>query len=754
MKLTKLSLSVVLALQLSPLNAVENSDDSATDESDYQVITITSSRLARNTDEVSNTVSVISAEQIEKQSAKNIKDLVRYEPGVSVDGGGRYGLSGFKIRGIDGDRVLTLIDGSPIADEFSFGPNLSARRDFVDLDALKAVEIVRGSSSSLYGSNAVGGTVSFITKDPEDFFAKGRNHYVSYKAGFSSVDEGQHHTLTLAAGDHQLQGMLIGTYRNLAESASYFDDNLSGSERKASDPMDSNVSNFYAKVIYRPSDLHQIKLIVENFQGESESDILSSSGSIVFGTLKRSVSSDDQRTRDRVSLQYLYQNPSMLFDQLNLNLYQQNSETKQFTLEDRLAPGNINQIRQRDSLFEQQNLGIKLQFDKELVSQQNIQQFISFGVDWDRSKSNTLRTGSTINSDSGETIPEGSNFPTRDFPNSNYTSSGLFAQNEIHLFNGDWRVIPSIRYDKFELDPKVDAIYLNGNTGSPTPAPYQESEVSAKLGSVYQISKQWSWFAQYSEGFKAPPMDAVNTGFTNFSGGYTTLPNPDLKAEVSQSFETGLRRYSDHGFFEATVYQNNYDNFIESLSVKGFNPMTGLLEFQATNLDEATIEGLEIKGQHQLSSLSESFKNISLRYAYAFSQGEEVATSAPLNSIDPQQLVSGLSYEADDASWGSSLMWTLTKAKRQTDIDASGIQSRTPGADAIDSFETPSSSIIDWIGYYDFNQDIHLTWGIYNLTDKKYWQWSEGLVQDPTAFNADRLTQPGRNYSVNLKVEF
>lgn len=754
MKHTKLSLSIALALQLSTLNASENTDDSASDESDYQVITITSSRLARNTDEVSNTVSVISAEQIEQQSAKSIKDLVRYEPGVSVDGGGRYGLSGFKIRGIDGDRVLTLIDGSPIADEFSFGPNLSARRDFVDLDALKAVEIVRGSSSSLYGSNAVGGTVSFITKDPEDYFSKGRSHYISYKTGYSSVDKGQHHTLTLAAGDHQLQGMLIGTYRDLEETASYFDENLTGSARKASDPMHATVNNYYAKAIFRPSQHHQFKLIAENFEGISESEILSSSGSIVFGTLKRSVTSDDQRSRERFSLQYAYQTPFVLFDQLNLNIYQQHSKTSQFTLEDRLAPGNINQIRQRDSLFEQQNLGVKLQFDKEIESVQDLQQFISYGIDWDQSKSNTLRSGSTINSDSGVAIPEGSNFPTRDFPNSDYTSSGLFAQNEIHLLEGTWRIIPSIRYDKFELEPKVDEIYLNGNTGSPTPTPYQESEVSIKLGSVYQISEKWSWFAQYSEGFKAPPMDAVNTGFTNFSGGYTTLPNPDLKAEISQSYETGIRRYSDHGFFEATVYQNTYDNFIESLSVKGFNPITGLLEFQAINLDEATIEGLEIKGQHQLSSLSESFKNISLRFAYAFSQGEEVKTGAPLNSIDPQQLVSGLNYEAEDASWGSSLMWTLTAAKRQNDIDASGIQSTTAGAPAVDSFETPSSSVVDWIGFYDFNSDIHLTWGVYNLTDKKYWQWGEGLVQDPAAFNADRLSQPGRNYSVNLKIEF
>ncbi len=746
-------------MQSLSLYATENLDSSSSDELDsedtnHQVITITSTRLPRNIDEVSNTVTVISAEQIEKESAKNIKDLVRYEPGISVDGAGRYGLSGFKIRGIDGDRVLTLIDGSPIADEFSFGPNLSARRDFVDLDVLKAVEIVRGSTSSLYGSNAVGGTVSFITKDPEDFFTQNNNQYMSYKTGYTSVDNGQHHSLTLAAGNHTLQGMLIGSYRNLEETESFFDDEQIGTDRKSSDPMDYVVNNWYAKLLYRPSANHQFKFIAENYSGEIESNILSAAGTLVYGTLKQAVTSDDQRTRERYSVQYAYESTNLLFDQLDVNVYQQLAETNQLTQEVRLAPGDVNQLRQRDSLFEQDNLGVKFQFSKEIPTQSEINHFISYGMDWDKSKTNTLRNGSTINSDSGQPIPEGSNFPTRDFPNSEYLSSGIYLQNEIQFLNGRWRLIPSLRYDKFKLDPTVDSIYLNGNTGSPTPAPYQESELSFKLGNVYQFSDQWSWFIQYAEGFKAPPMDAVNTGFTNFSGGYTTLPNPDLKAEVSQSYETGIRYYSDHGSFEAVVYQNNYDNFIESLSVKGFNPMTGLLEFQARNLDQASIEGFEFKGQQELSELSESLANFSIRYAYAYSRGEDSQTQSPLNSIDPQQLITGLSYLASDSSWSSSLLWTYNKDKPLSKIDSSGLQSRAPGAPSVDSFHVPSSSVLDWIGFYQFNSTLQLTWGIYNLTDKKYWLWSEELVQDPSNFNQDRFTQPGRNYSLNLKLEF
>jgi hemoglobin/transferrin/lactoferrin receptor protein len=74
------------------------------------------------------------------------RDLVRYEPGIYIEGDPtRFGLSGFNIRGIGGNRVLTQIDGVPSAEQFSFGP-LATNQTFLDLDAIDSVE--PGSSAS------------------------------------------------------------------------------------------------------------------------------------------------------------------------------------------------------------------------------------------------------------------------------------------------------------------------------------------------------------------------------------------------------------------------------------------------------------------------------------------------------------------------------------------------------------------------------------------------------------------------------
>ena len=157
-----LTSSIIAWAQTSELESGEK--DSA--ETELDQISVTATRSERPIKDIAGTVSVIDEEDIERNLVRDVEDLVRYEPGVSVDSSGRFGINGFRIRGIGDDRVLTIIDGIRIADEFSFGPFQDSNRDFVDVDALKSVEIVRGPASSLYGSDAIGGVVAFTTKDP------------------------------------------------------------------------------------------------------------------------------------------------------------------------------------------------------------------------------------------------------------------------------------------------------------------------------------------------------------------------------------------------------------------------------------------------------------------------------------------------------------------------------------------------------------------------------------------------------------
>ncbi len=168
--------------------------DPAADAAQLPPVTVVATRTATPVDQVPATVSVITDEEIERQLFTDIKDLVKYEPGVSVVSQparfGRAGNEGFTIRGLGGDRVLIVVDGVRTPDGFVFGAQSVGRGGYSDLDLMKSVEILRGPASALYGSDGVAGAVAFTTKDPEDFLEAGRSWAARARVGYNSADEG------------------------------------------------------------------------------------------------------------------------------------------------------------------------------------------------------------------------------------------------------------------------------------------------------------------------------------------------------------------------------------------------------------------------------------------------------------------------------------------------------------------------------------------------------------------------------------
>jgi len=123
-------------------------------------VVVTATRAERRADEVAVPVSVIGAEEIESQGAARVTDLLTTQPGLSIDND--HG-SGLQMRGLGADYTLILVDGEPI---------IGRTAGTLDLDRLttanvERVEIVRGPTSSLYGSDALAGVVNLITRRSE-----------------------------------------------------------------------------------------------------------------------------------------------------------------------------------------------------------------------------------------------------------------------------------------------------------------------------------------------------------------------------------------------------------------------------------------------------------------------------------------------------------------------------------------------------------------------------------------------------------
>ncbi|MFQ5626772.1 MAG: TonB-dependent receptor plug domain-containing protein, partial [Methyloligellaceae bacterium] len=326
--------------------------DLADSSKPLDTITVVGTRTERALSEVAATVSVKTAEDLERELTRDIADLVRFEPGISVGGtGSRFGLGGFNIRGIGGNRVLTLVDGVRVPEEFSFGPFLSARRDFVDIDSLNRTEIARGPISSLYGSDALGGVVAFTTKGPRDYLDDDRPFYAGFKGGYSGADDSAVGTLTLATGNDWVSGMLLYTERDAHETDNTGSVAGTGLSRERPDPQSLNTENLVAKLSFTPGERHRLTLGVDRFESNTNTQILSDYGVVSRGTTIDRRDAEDSRTRTRLSLAYGYAGDIFLADQVQATLYSQRSETEQVTSEDRTTPSAAVQSRSRTSFF-------------------------------------------------------------------------------------------------------------------------------------------------------------------------------------------------------------------------------------------------------------------------------------------------------------------------------------------------------------------------------------------------------------------
>ena len=124
---------------------------------------------------------LIGSSEIEQKPFQSLPDAIKTQPGISLISEGAWGAE-ISIRGLSRENVVALIDGNRIATS----TDVAARFSLVNLDDIERVEIIKGASSSIYGSGATGGIINIVTKAPvfnEKLFLNG-----NFSTGFNSVN--------------------------------------------------------------------------------------------------------------------------------------------------------------------------------------------------------------------------------------------------------------------------------------------------------------------------------------------------------------------------------------------------------------------------------------------------------------------------------------------------------------------------------------------------------------------------------------
>ena len=737
---------------------------STADVVNLQQMTISATRQEQDVSTVPSTVSVQERRELDRQNVNNIKELTRYEPGVSVGGAGLRGggISGYNIRGIDGDRILTQVDGVEVPNSFFNGPYAETHRNYVDPEIIKRVEILRGPASALYGSNAIGGAVSYFTLDPDDIIKPGQDVGARLKTGYSSANNSWLTSATVAGRQDQFDGLLHLSQRNGRETESYGSTGGTGLDRTEANPETVRTTNVLAKLGWNYNDDSRLGLTYERYKDDRDSNQRSVVGGMFFNGVGtnwyRARTANDTITRERFGLEHSFALDSLLADRLKWSLNYQTAKTDQHA--DEIYQVGRRVARTRDTLYQEKQWVFDAQLDKAFTIA-DTDHLLTYGTTLKQQKVTGYRYGTATCLNVAGTCtaigaPSGtasdSIAKSSDFPDPTINTYALFVQDQIHW--NDWTFLPSLRYDYTQLKPHVTDEFINTiRTAGGTAAEIDDSEktwhrLSPKFGLTYALTDQYTWYGQYAEGFRTPTAKALYGRFENPGAGYSVEPNPDLKPEKSKSWETGLRGNFEHGNFDVALFYNKYRDFINEDAIA---PGYSQVKFQSENIKHATIKGAEVKGRLNLDALGAApglYTQGSVAYAY----GRNDDSGQPLNSVNPLKGVFGLGYEQD--TYGALLSWTLVKRKDR--VDDSSFKA-PDGLVSSSQFKTPGFGILDLSGYYKVTDDVTVNAGLYNLTDKKYWNWDdvrgydgvgEAGVLNPA--NLDRLTAPGRNVSVNL----
>ncbi|WP_376697152.1 TonB-dependent receptor [Wenzhouxiangella sp. EGI_FJ10305] len=692
--------------------------DRETDKYELDPITVVAHRQPRQLSEVAGTVTVIGEERLSRDMVFDAADLVRYEPGVALDGGGtRFGFNGFRIRGIGGNRTAVVIDNVPVSDQFDIGNFANTGRGLLELGMARRVEILRGPASTLYGSKALGGVVAVTTIDADDIITDGRR---GTRIGLRGATDSDRARLTAATAFRK------GDFDMLIAGAAQRSSETDVAGRPNDVPLDLLDRDHHAVLVRSGLDTNQgrIRLTLDGMRETRDADIRAMIGQGRFAATE-ALLGDDRRHQWRILLDQELA-PIGPVSRGHWRIWRQEADVLQRTDDQRPgAEPPVDVFRRFE--FRQETTGVGTDLESDLNAL-GLSQRLGYGFELSRSEVVSKRDSLQTNLTTGESTRTvlGESFPLRDFPRSEITELGVYLHDEIRLWEDGPTLSPGIRYEYYDLSVLDDPLFESSFPDAET-TELSTSSWLPRLGLVWPMGERMEFFAQYARGLRAPPFEDVNIGLELPQFRVRAIANPDLDPEKGRTLEAGLRWRGADTLTELALYRNDYKNFIQTRAPLGFDPASGFLLFQSINRDRVRIEGGELRWRQRLGA------GFSAELAGEWSRGEDRDTGRNLPGISPPSLIAELGWQSPDGSLDTRLVATATRGQREL-------------VDEEDEplFSPPGYTTVDWLTRWFPRRDLEIGLGLFNLSDRQYWRTGQVLGRTPDDPTLPLLAEPGR----------
>ena len=707
------------------------------------------------------TKTVISGEDLEKRGVTDMGGIVRYLPLITApaaaSGSGSVwdgsGNTGYNIRGLEGNRVSLDVDGISLPDAAPKpdGQTLNAfatGRDYFDPETFREVRIDSGTTAVSGASPGLGGGVAFITKSPEDYLGEGVDHYVAYKYGRATADRSNAHTLTGAAKiGASLQGLAVYVHRD--------GEQLDSRGSATINPDDWHSNALLSKLVWALPGEQKLDLTVDMFERKNKRD-LRNKVSTYYPT---GVQQDSTTRRTRVSLGHdVALKDFALFDRLTSKVYIQNAKVDDKT-NARYITGGKQYQRAIDTTFRNDSIGLTSEAFKQL----NADNALLYGVQLEQTKSRRPWV------EDRTIIATGVHQITRKNRMADMDTSklALYVRDDYSFDVGGKKAVltPGLRADHRELTPKNLQNYAIGVPGAAKEI-RKESDTyyTPSLSLSVEVLPQMNAYATVTRGTRLPTA-AERTGtydsfsYTGTGAGYAILGNANLRKETSNAYELGLKGDVARGLsMHASVYQTQYKNMIEYVAQEP-DPVNyptlswGL--FRPENIGNARTWGAELTLRAELGAWAPVMQGYHVDLGTGVAKGRSFNTqtgdSAGLASVAPAKTSLSLGYDHANQLFGLALTALHAGEKQAPDDIILGVT--TP------RFTVPSYTIFDLTSYWNVHKNAKIIVGVYNLSDRKYWDYaaSRSLAAGTTAAaraEIERYAKPGRNVAASLSVSF
>lgn len=239
---------LTLLIAAVSLNAWAEAPDELND------ITVTATRSELKTKQAPSSTTLITRQVIAQKGAENVLDAIRGTPGVSLQGIGSGGRKAISLRGMESKHTLLLLDGKRLpASNDVIGPNTDYQYDWIPVEQIERIEVVRGPMSVLYGSDALGGVVNIITRKPSQVLS-GSAKLTSRLASGDAGGDGHDVELNLSGGVRDnLQLSIGGQQSRRSAVASQLDPRQSAIEGREKQQLSLSAD-------WQPAAGHNIKL--------------------------------------------------------------------------------------------------------------------------------------------------------------------------------------------------------------------------------------------------------------------------------------------------------------------------------------------------------------------------------------------------------------------------------------------------------------------------------------------------------------